>query len=226
MKKIKSERTKKSGYGFITALLFITLATSCETVKPAKTKKFHPQPNAALNERIKLVERTVADQDNRLSDLSFQMKQLIETNNSAVRKINQLSKENVELKKKIAMLERNSVLLADNLDKERNARTDQNNRLLNEIVKKTTALINANNAQINKMLNKLQQNSSFTNTKPSSASLPGNMQGKFYEYKVQPGATLIAIAKAYKVTVSEIKQANNLKSDRIRVGQTLYIPKK
>jgi LysM repeat protein len=52
------------------------------------------------------------------------------------------------------------------------------------------------------------------------------MQGKFYEYKVQPGATLIAIAKAYKVTVSEIKQANNLKSDRIRVGQTLYIPKK
>ncbi len=50
--------------------------------------------------------------------------------------------------------------------------------------------------------------------------------GSFYEYKVQPGATLGAIAKAYKVSVSDIKKANNLKNDRIRSGQKLRIPKR
>jgi hypothetical protein len=48
----------------------------------------------------------------------------------------------------------------------------------------------------------------------------------FYKYKVQSGATLSAIAKAYKVSVNSIRKANNLDNDIIRVGQTLYIPKK
>ena len=47
----------------------------------------------------------------------------------------------------------------------------------------------------------------------------------FYEYKVQPGATLGAISKAYKCTVKDIKVANNLNNDIIYVGQKLKIPK-
>jgi len=54
----------------------------------------------------------------------------------------------------------------------------------------------------------------------------GSQNLEFYEYKVQPGATLGAISKAYKCSVSEIKIANNLKSDVIYVGQKLKIPKK
>ncbi len=45
-----------------------------------------------------------------------------------------------------------------------------------------------------------------------------------YEHKVQSGQTLSAIAQAYNVSVEKIKRANNLKSDVIRVGQTLFIP--
>jgi LysM repeat protein len=50
--------------------------------------------------------------------------------------------------------------------------------------------------------------------------------GDFYKYKVQRGATLSAIAKAYKVKVSAIRRVNRLKNDNIRTGQILYIPKK
>lgn len=46
-----------------------------------------------------------------------------------------------------------------------------------------------------------------------------------YEHKVEAGQTLFDIAKAYGVTVADIKKANNLSSDLIRVGQVLFIPK-
>ena len=46
-------------------------------------------------------------------------------------------------------------------------------------------------------------------------------------YEVQRGATLLAIAKAYGVTVDDIKKANNLNSgDALQPGQRLIIPKK
>ena len=45
-------------------------------------------------------------------------------------------------------------------------------------------------------------------------------------YEVQKGATLSVIAKAYNVTVQDIKKANNLKSDMLQVGQKLKIPRK
>ena len=46
-----------------------------------------------------------------------------------------------------------------------------------------------------------------------------------YEHVVESGQTLSAIAVAYKVSVSSIKKANSMKSDTIRVGQKLFIPK-
>lgn len=48
--------------------------------------------------------------------------------------------------------------------------------------------------------------------------------GRYEEYTVQPGATLSAIARAYGTTVNEIKKANDLKNDFLRVGQKLLIP--
>ena len=44
------------------------------------------------------------------------------------------------------------------------------------------------------------------------------------EYSVQHGDTLSTIAQAFDITVTRLKQANNLSSDLIRVGQTLKIP--
>lgn len=44
------------------------------------------------------------------------------------------------------------------------------------------------------------------------------------EYSVQHGDTLSTIAQAFDVTVTRLKQANNLSGDLIRVEQTLKIP--
>ena len=56
-------------------------------------------------------------------------------------------------------------------------------------------------------------------TRPSKPS-----RGAGREHVVEPGHTLSAIASAYGTTVKAIKQANNLNSDTIRVGQKLFIP--
>ena len=43
-------------------------------------------------------------------------------------------------------------------------------------------------------------------------------------YKVQPGDTLEKIAKTHKISLQTLKDANNLKGDKIVVGQNLKIP--
>ncbi|MBQ7722484.1 MAG: LysM peptidoglycan-binding domain-containing protein [Kiritimatiellae bacterium] len=78
--------------------------------------------------------------------------------------------------------------------------------IIDEISKEVAALIAKRDAQVQRTV------------QHQSAAQTG------YEHKVQAGQTLSDIARAYGVTVEKIKQANNLKSDMIRVGQTLFIP--
>ena len=72
-------------------------------------------------------------------------------------------------------------------------------------------------AEVAKLL-AAQQKAAAATAAASTASQSG------YEHKVQSGQTLSAIAQAYSVSVEKIKKANGLKSDVIRVGQTLFIP--
>jgi N-acetylmuramoyl-L-alanine amidase len=44
------------------------------------------------------------------------------------------------------------------------------------------------------------------------------------EHKIQRGETLSEIAQRYRVRLSNLRQANNLRGDRIMVGQVLKIP--
>ena len=44
-------------------------------------------------------------------------------------------------------------------------------------------------------------------------------------HRIQPGETLSSIARRYAVAESELRQANNLRSDMIRAGQVLQIPR-
>ena len=47
---------------------------------------------------------------------------------------------------------------------------------------------------------------------------------KEVKHKVKRGESLSLVAQNYKVSVTKLKKANNLKSDKIRVGQILSIP--
>ena len=62
--------------------------------------------------------------------------------------------------------------------------------------------------------------------KGASSAESGSSFTEYEEYEVVQGATLSAIAAAYKVSVSDIKKANNLKSDVLHIGQKLRIPVK
>ena len=45
------------------------------------------------------------------------------------------------------------------------------------------------------------------------------------KHKVVRGESLSVIANRYEVSVADIKKANNLKSDVVRIGQQLVIPR-
>ena len=51
------------------------------------------------------------------------------------------------------------------------------------------------------------------------------VMGPHVEYTVQPGDTLSLISQAFNTSVGKIKEMNNLKSDNLRVGQKLNLPK-
>jgi LysM repeat protein len=56
-----------------------------------------------------------------------------------------------------------------------------------------------------------------------SSSAPATAGGN--EYVVQKGESLTSIAKNHGVTVADLRKANNLTSDALKVGQKLVIPK-
>jgi len=49
--------------------------------------------------------------------------------------------------------------------------------------------------------------------------------GPHYEYTVQSGDTLSVIAKAFNTSVQKIRDMNNLKSDSLKVGRKIMVPK-
>ena len=49
---------------------------------------------------------------------------------------------------------------------------------------------------------------------------------EFISYKVVRGDTLSALSRRYKVSISAIKKASGIRSDMLRIGQTLKIPTK
>ncbi|MBP1675621.1 MAG: hypothetical protein H6Q20_180 [Bacteroidetes bacterium] len=43
-------------------------------------------------------------------------------------------------------------------------------------------------------------------------------------YKVQPGESLFIISQRYNISIPELKMLNNMESDNIQAGQTIYVP--
>ncbi len=123
------------------------------------------------------------------------------------------------------MQDDNAKLLAnvDDLKKQVNvltAKAQNTDRELEALKKQIAADAETRKAQLNRLADRLS-------SQPApAAQSQETLQGEFIEHTVEPGTTLSALSKAYGVTISDIKTANRLSSDNIRIGQKLLIPVK
>ncbi|MBN1864037.1 MAG: LysM peptidoglycan-binding domain-containing protein [Victivallales bacterium] len=169
------------------------------------------QPSPASSSASSNINNVLRSHDERISELAFSIKHLAESNNQLVRKCSELSAENAVLKRQSAEMENSMAVLQGALNAEKAARQAEMEKLTQEVARQISSAVSTVSVQS-------QQPSQTQEGKPA-------MKGSFYEYTVQPGATLGAIARAYKVSVEDIKKVNNLKGDVIFIGQKLYIPK-
>ncbi len=115
--------------------------------------------------------------------------------------VESLESENVQLAQEIQQLRADIRSVSGSV----NSLESKQAREMKELIKRVEALLKKSMA-----------------SRPSSSGPTYSGPGR--EHVVQSGHTLSAIAQAYGTTVKAIKQANNLKSDNIRVGQKLFIP--
>jgi LysM repeat protein len=147
----------------------------------------------------------VKGQEQQAAQLSATVASLSANNAEIIRYIN-------DINQKIAALQQNDTNIQGSL-----------NSLRQDIDTTKKTWKNSNEKMIE------QISSEINNAARSAAAAPSQGpagSGEFYEHKVETGSTLNAIAKAYRVSISEIKAANKMNNDLIRVGQILYIPKK
>jgi len=64
----------------------------------------------------------------------------------------------------------------------------------------------------------------FTENPPAGTVLAQNTQENNLQHRVSKGETLSSIAKRYQVSMENLKEANGLRSDNIKIGYTLIIP--
>ena len=154
--------------------------------------------------------------EKQLNVLSSRVQYLMNNNAVLVQKIKNLEQSAAAGRQNNSKLEREISTLKQQLSADRKQVQKSLDNVIDKVANETTKAINSAVKSTNKA------NRSYS--KKGKSSPAGN--GEFFEYKVQPGATLSAIAKAYGVSVNSIRKANELDNDLIRVGQVLYIPKK
>ena len=182
---------------------------SAQTVQPAGAT---PQPVSASSGAANAAARTASAGTRR--DIVSYVEELAGNTAAQLRAVQD---ENAELETRVIALERKIADLQET-----------NQKLLNEIAavkRQSAADADAHEAQleaINSKLDKLAPMPPPTVAVPTPVSTADD----YDIYEVQKGATLSVIAKAYNVTVQDIKKANNLKSDMLQVGQKLKIPRK
>lgn len=200
----------------ICAALFVMTLTGCQTYQSSYRNraqvshvqpKYVPAKSDGDNLKIEAIRKEfdgVYEQVNILTDRLNEMQKSQSTHDTSIKALQQKltasTQENHKLKAELTQLKQESVA------KDKQVR-DMLDNVVDQVAKDTASALNS------------MESARAAESQQSQSS-------SFYEYKVQPGATLGAISKAYKCTVSEIKIANNLKSDVIYVGQKLKIPKK
>ncbi|MCP3965515.1 MAG: LysM peptidoglycan-binding domain-containing protein [Lentisphaerae bacterium] len=198
------------------AAVAVMLFTGCETMNRGHDDSQDQQIQEMITsnrETVRNYEQRSSETQRQLAGLQENYTVVIDKLNSLQRQINYVYKQNQEQAEQISNLQKS-------LAQEQQQRQASMNRVINTVAEQTSQAMSKAAASRN------TASASSSSSKISQSSSGPVGSGEFYKYKVQPGATLSAIARAYKVSVDDIKRANRLKSSMIRVGQTLYIPKK
>lgn len=183
---------------FSFSLALMLLLSACETTR-SQNNQF-----ASSNQDIIELQNDVAVLKRKVVNVQNNNKRIIKNMSSLQSQINYVNEANQQQSKTITALHQQ-------LAKERAERQVALNKVIETVAEQTSKAVN----------NIVKQ----AKPKPAktSASIPA---GAYYKHKVEKGETLSAIARAYKVSVKDIKKTNRLKSNIIRIGQILHIPKK
>lgn len=206
------------------ASIFVILALcagGCEAFNGETSKKHDKQLkdlSSRTQESAKYTEEQLGRINSRISSTEENCSQLSAKINELQRQVGTLTQQNQALSKQ---LQQESATLKQQIDAEKQARQTSLDKMADQMGKETASIVNSiRTAQAESIAKQEKENA-----KQAAAGGPVGT-GNFVEYKVQSGATLTAISKAYNVSIDDIRKANNLKSDVLRTGQTLYIPKK
>ena len=148
----------------------------------------------------------VRAQTNQMNQVSASISTLQNSNAEIMKTVNDFNQKIANLEQRSAALEKNISILQQQIVAEKQERQTTINRMIDQVSKEV---------------------SRASTPAPAASSGGGPVgSGEFYEHKVESGTTLSTIAKAYGVSVQEIMTANRMKDASLRVGQTLYVPKK
>ena len=164
---------------------------------------------ASLHQAVKLYEEETARMNEKLNALQNRCNALTKT-------INTMQQSNAVNQRKNQVIERDIQILKQQIVAEQTARKKDLKQLMDQVSAQTASAINR--------IIEAQNRARTTARKPKSSGPVG--KGEFIVHTVQKGHTLGAIAAAYHVSIEQIKRANRMKSNVIRIGQKLYIPKK
>ncbi len=136
-----------------------------------------------------------------VGNISMQMRSLQDEHAKAVNAINELQRQMQTLSQNNQAITQELAAMKRQLSSDLEARQAQMSKIVERAVKETATAVKS--------------------SEPSSGP-----DVECVEYTVQKGATLSAIAKAYGVSVEDIKKVNKMGGDMVREGQRLLIPKK
>jgi LysM repeat protein len=178
-------------------LICLPLLSGCRTTEIEQEQSSQRATLQDLQDKVGHLQNTIGTVQAENDDLKGQVAQLKDELNSS-------QSTNAEYRKDLERL--------DSLIKKLDSAREQDRKIVVEEVSR----------EISSLAKKIQNASP---TKDASPTPTKQKVQEGYEHVVAKGDTLSAIAKAYKVSVQSIRDANKLTKTELKIGQKLFIPK-
>jgi LysM repeat protein len=177
--------------------------TACETMNS----------RSSASNQFASSNQDIIELQNDVAALKAQMNNVSSRNNAVLQKLSSLQSQvnyvNDQNQQQVKTIE----ALRQSIEQERAARQAAMNKVVETVADQTAKTVNSI----------ARQQQYHSQAVSSGSSVPA---GAYYKHTVASGETLSAIARAYKVSIKDIRDANRIKGDIIIVGQVLHIPKK